>query len=85
MFLKALAIPRSSLDMIAFFRQGNFKSSNKSFDDAFLSQSRLLLVEQHEEVYIQMTYALLLAGNLPYIKVQPFKVEDREGILLIDE
>ena len=85
LLLAKLRISRNSLETIQFFRQGNFKTSNKYFDEAFLSQSKLELVELHESVYIQMTYALLLSGNLPYVKVQPFKIEDKEGILVIDE
>ena len=52
LLLKALDIPRSSLEMIQFFRKGNFKASNRQFDETFLSHSKLMLVEEHEDVYI---------------------------------
>lgn len=84
LYLRLLNIQKSSHELIQFFRKGNFKAGNRSFD-AMFEPSRLHLVEDKEDVYVQMTHSLFLADNLPYLKVQRFTIEDKEGILLIDE
>jgi hypothetical protein len=38
-----------------------------------------------EEAYKHLLYSLFLADNLGYVKAVPIKIEDKDGIVIIDE
>ena len=83
-FTKLLNVEKPSLELIQFFRKGEFKANIRKFNQAF-KKSDIHLVEKNPEVCKFLLPALFLADNLGYVKVQSLPVGDKDGILVVDE
>ena len=74
--------------MLAYMRNGDFRSETKRFNADF-ERCYLDLVEKNPLSYKHLFSALCLADNLGYVKIIPFPMEATdqglaEGIAVID-
>ena len=83
-FTKLLNVDKPSLEIVQFFRKGEFKANIRKFNQAF-KKSDINLIEKNPEYAKHLLPALFLADNLGYVKVQSLPVGDKDGILVVDE
>ncbi|CDW87599.1 UNKNOWN [Stylonychia lemnae] len=83
-YLKNLNINITSAQIIQYFRTGDFKNKSKNFNLDFMN-TNLLMIEHRPEAYKHLVNALFLQDNLGVIRMIPFKLEDKEAVIIIDE
>eukprot|EP00347_Sterkiella_histriomuscorum_P005436 403356627 len=83
-YLKLLNLKENSQQTLQYFRIGDFKTKSKNYNLDFL-ETNLHHVEHRPEAYKHLVYALFLQDNLPNLQLVPFKIDDQEAVVVIDE